>query len=171
MRDARPELDGDGRIGVNTGEVRTGSEERLATGDAVNVAARLEQAAEPGEVLIGAQTLALVTAAVEVGEDRAEGLGALGGVRGELRADLARLHAREHGVLLDALQVIGHPVHGGVGGAAELREVAHDQPPDLTAGSSASHTMRLSSPMSTSAALSTGFQLWSSFPVVKTQST
>ena len=39
------------RIGVNTGEVVTGTEERLATGDAVNVAARLEQAAAPGEVL------------------------------------------------------------------------------------------------------------------------
>src|SRR5829696_7779713 len=35
------------RIGVNTGEVVTGTEERLATGDAVNVAARLEQAAQP----------------------------------------------------------------------------------------------------------------------------
>ena len=46
-----------GRIGVNTGEVVTGTEERLATGDAVNVAARLEQAARPGEILIGAETL------------------------------------------------------------------------------------------------------------------
>ena len=53
MRDALPELGVEGRIGVNTGEVLTGTEERLATGDAVNVAARLEQAAEPGEVLIG----------------------------------------------------------------------------------------------------------------------
>jgi len=34
---------------VNTGEVVTGTEERLATGDAVNVAARLEQAAQPRE--------------------------------------------------------------------------------------------------------------------------
>ena len=41
------------RIGVNTGEVVTGTQERLATGDAVNVAARLEQAAEPGEILLG----------------------------------------------------------------------------------------------------------------------
>ena len=41
------------RIGVNTGEVVVGVGEMLATGDAVNVAARLEQAAAPGEVLIG----------------------------------------------------------------------------------------------------------------------
>src|ERR671931_2419096 len=54
MRDALPELVVQGRIGVATGEVVTGTEERLATGDAVNVAARLEQAAQPGEVLVGA---------------------------------------------------------------------------------------------------------------------
>jgi class 3 adenylate cyclase/tetratricopeptide (TPR) repeat protein len=70
MRDALPELGVEGRIGVNTGEVLTGTEERLATGDAVNVAARLEQAAEPGEVLIGSETLALVGSAVEVGAER-----------------------------------------------------------------------------------------------------
>src|SRR5712691_3651792 len=42
------------RTGVNTGQVVTGdaaSGQRLATGDAVNVAARLEQAAQPGEIL------------------------------------------------------------------------------------------------------------------------
>src|SRR5207244_5883837 len=65
MRDALPELGLQGRIGVMTGEVVTGTEERLATGDAVNVAARLEQAAEPCEVLIGAPTLALVGGAAE----------------------------------------------------------------------------------------------------------
>src|SRR2546423_9703860 len=70
MRAALPELGVEGRIGVNTGEVLTGTEERLATGDAVNVAARLEQAAEPSEVLIGAETLALVASAVETGEER-----------------------------------------------------------------------------------------------------
>src|SRR5438093_373559 len=64
MRDAFSDLGVSGRIGVATGEVVTGTAERLATGDAVNVAARLEQAAAPGEVLIGAETLALVRDAV-----------------------------------------------------------------------------------------------------------
>jgi class 3 adenylate cyclase len=54
------------RIGVNTGEVVTGTEERIATGDAVNIAARLEQAAPPGEVLVGEETLRLVREAVDV---------------------------------------------------------------------------------------------------------
>src|SRR6187399_3007938 len=49
MREALPELGVEGRIGVNTGEVLTGTVERLATGDALNVAARLQSAAEPGE--------------------------------------------------------------------------------------------------------------------------
>src|SRR5690349_877883 len=57
------------RIGVNSGEVVTGDatrRETFATGDAVNVAARLEQAAGPGEVLIGEPTLALVRDVVHV---------------------------------------------------------------------------------------------------------
>ncbi len=64
MRDAFSELGINGRIGVTTGEVVTGTAERLATGDAVNVAARLEQVAAPGEVLIAAETLALARDAV-----------------------------------------------------------------------------------------------------------
>jgi class 3 adenylate cyclase/tetratricopeptide (TPR) repeat protein len=53
------------RIGVNTGEVVAGDHaDTLITGDAVNVAARLEQAAEPGTVLIGEETLRLVRDAV-----------------------------------------------------------------------------------------------------------
>jgi class 3 adenylate cyclase/tetratricopeptide (TPR) repeat protein len=55
------------RTGVNTGEVvaadmATG--QRLATGDTINVAARLEQAAPDGEVLIGDATFRLVKDAV-----------------------------------------------------------------------------------------------------------
>jgi class 3 adenylate cyclase len=65
MRDALPELGVRARIGVNTGEVVTGTEERLATGDAVNVAARLEHAARPGEILIGTDTVRLLRCAVE----------------------------------------------------------------------------------------------------------
>ena len=66
MRDALPELGVQARIGINTGEVVTGTSERIATGDAVNVAARLEQAAPPGAILVGERTLALVHHAVEV---------------------------------------------------------------------------------------------------------
>ena len=66
MRESFPELGVEGRIGITTGEVVTGTEERLATGDAVNVAARLEQAAPPNQVLVGQETLALLGEAVEV---------------------------------------------------------------------------------------------------------
>jgi class 3 adenylate cyclase len=65
MRDALPQLGVQARIGVNTGEVVVGSSERLATGDAVNVAARLEQSAAAGEVLLGPKTARLVRDAVE----------------------------------------------------------------------------------------------------------
>src|SRR5436190_8854654 len=68
MRGAFPELGVEGRIGVTTGEVVTGTEERLATGDPVNVAARLEQAAQPGEILIGEETMRLARSAAEVEE-------------------------------------------------------------------------------------------------------
>ena len=51
---------------MNTGEVVTGTEERLAAGDPVNVAARLQNAAEPDEILIGEATLELVRGAVEI---------------------------------------------------------------------------------------------------------
>ena len=57
------------RTGVNTGEVVAGDiagGSTFATGDTVNVAARLEQAAPPGEVLIGEATYRLVRDAVTV---------------------------------------------------------------------------------------------------------
>lgn len=59
------------RTGVNTGSVVTGAARAggsFATGDAVNTAARLEQAAGPGQVLLGQETHALVRDAVEVVE-------------------------------------------------------------------------------------------------------
>ncbi|MDQ2854065.1 MAG: AAA family ATPase, partial [Chloroflexota bacterium] len=57
------------RIGVNTGEVVVGdptSRQTMVTGDPVNVAARLEQAAPAGEILLGASTHQLVRDAVTV---------------------------------------------------------------------------------------------------------
>ena len=74
MRDAIAELNQDLgielalRVGVNTGEVVTGggAEERqfLVTGDAVNVVARLQSGAEPGEVVVGALTERLTRDAI-----------------------------------------------------------------------------------------------------------
>ena len=56
------------RIGINTGEVVVGDrpDAALVVGDAVNVAARLEQTAAPGEILLGPRTYALVHASVAV---------------------------------------------------------------------------------------------------------
>src|SRR5260221_2428262 len=57
------------RIGVNTGEVVVGRAREgssFVTGDAVNVAARLEQAAAPGDTLVGERTVAAVRGALEI---------------------------------------------------------------------------------------------------------
>jgi predicted ATPase/class 3 adenylate cyclase len=56
------------RTGINTGEVVAGDAaagQLLVTGDAVNVAARLQQAAEAGEVLIGRDTYLMLRDSVE----------------------------------------------------------------------------------------------------------
>ncbi len=58
-RDMRMDL----RIGINTGLVVTGTSpgrDFLVTGEAVNLAARLQQAAEPGEILVGERTFRAV---------------------------------------------------------------------------------------------------------------
>jgi class 3 adenylate cyclase/tetratricopeptide (TPR) repeat protein len=57
------------RTGVNTGEVVAGDGsggQKFAMGDAVNVAKRFEEAAPPGEILVGETTWRLVRDAVEV---------------------------------------------------------------------------------------------------------
>ena len=57
------------RIGINTGDVVAGdpaSGQSFVSGDVVNVAARLEQGAQPDEILIGADTLPLLEGAVRV---------------------------------------------------------------------------------------------------------
>ena len=58
------------RIGVNTGEVVVGDPstgQTVATGDSVNVAARLQQAAGPGEILLGRETYRLVRGQIRAG--------------------------------------------------------------------------------------------------------
>jgi class 3 adenylate cyclase len=61
------------RIGVNTGEVVASREaaargELMVSGDAVNVAARLQQGASPGDVLVGERTYAATSRVVTFGE-------------------------------------------------------------------------------------------------------
>jgi class 3 adenylate cyclase len=72
------------RIGVNTGEVVVGAAREgssFVTGDAVNVGARLEQNAEPGEILVGQRTATVVRGAFEFDEPaRIEAKGKDGGV-------------------------------------------------------------------------------------------
>ncbi len=56
------------RSGINTGEVLVGpatDRKRLVVGDAINTAARLEQVAEPGDILIGPVTRQLVRGAFD----------------------------------------------------------------------------------------------------------
>jgi len=69
------------RMGVTTGRVVTGTEERLATGEAVNLGARLEQLAGPGAIVIDPQTWRLV--------------------RGTVTADPLQLRGKSHPVIAD----------------------------------------------------------------------
>jgi len=62
------------RIGIEAGEVlvdlqrTTGSHDRMLTGDAVNTAARLQSAADPGHVVVGAGVYASVKDVIELAE-------------------------------------------------------------------------------------------------------
>ena len=101
MRDAIAVHGLEARIGINTGEVVVGGEsETLVTGDAVNVAARLEQAAGSGEILIGSETRLLVRDAVRA--DAVEAL-TLKGKSGAVEA------YRLLEVLSDAAPLARHP--------------------------------------------------------------
>ena len=73
------------RVGVNTGDVMVGRPREgssFVTGDAVNVAARLEQAAGPGEILAGERTVAASRGAFEFDDPMTvEAKGKPGGVQ------------------------------------------------------------------------------------------
>jgi tetratricopeptide (TPR) repeat protein len=58
----------DVRIGVETGEAVAGGRDALASGDVMNTAARLEQAAAPGEVLVGRDAMRLTRELFEYAE-------------------------------------------------------------------------------------------------------
>ena len=84
MRAAVDELELEARIGIEAGEVVVeGSESTFATGEAVNLAARLQEAARPGEILVGPTAYRLAGATLVV-EDA--GPLELKGIDGTLRA-------------------------------------------------------------------------------------
>jgi class 3 adenylate cyclase len=92
------------RTGVNTGEVVAGapaSGTTLVTGDAVNSAARLEQAAPPGEVLLGRLTYTLVRDAVDA-------------------EAVAPIEAKGKAQPMEAWRLVG--VHAGAEGRARHRD-------------------------------------------------
>jgi class 3 adenylate cyclase len=104
--EGRPELQV--RIGINSGEVVSTTAPRrgevMVTGDAVNVAARVQQLAEPGQILVGQRTVAAApqfryqrlgareirgkAVDVEVSELIGEGIGSVERGTGLLRAPL-----------------------------------------------------------------------------------
>src|SRR6266540_2273448 len=104
------------RIGINSGEVlaqptpRPG--EGMVTGDAVNVAARLEQAAEPGQVVVSERTAKAA--------------------RGFTFRDLGPLQLKGKGQVITALELVGDE-QGGERGVPGLRApmIGRDRELDL----------------------------------------
>ena len=119
------------RIGVNTGEVVAGRPREgssFVSGDAVNIAARLEQAAEPGEILAGERTVSAVRGAFEFGESKTvEAKGKAGGVACRpLVRSLSLMRTRGVGGLARAF--VGRDEQLGLLEAAYHRAVERSQP-------------------------------------------
>jgi class 3 adenylate cyclase/tetratricopeptide (TPR) repeat protein len=98
------------RVGVNTGQVAVGtpSDRNIVIGAEVNIGARLQQAAKPGEVLVGETTRQLVRDGVEFGELR---MIEAKGFEGPMRA-------------WPALGVIGPPTRRSISLVNRRRELA-----------------------------------------------
>jgi class 3 adenylate cyclase/tetratricopeptide (TPR) repeat protein len=107
------------KIGINSGEVLTGdsiSGQAIALGDPVNVAARLEQTAEPGDIVLGETTLRLVGTAVQVDAPREL----------PVKGKAGRVAAyRLVGLTRDTALAAGRFTHPMVGRARELQAL-HD---------------------------------------------
>lgn len=94
----------DMRIGINSGEVMAGrlgadsADAYTVMGDAVNVASRLEQAAEPGQILVGPETRQLCSGAINFGKPR----------KISLKGKANSIEAAE------AIEAIGLPTPGGL---------------------------------------------------------
>ena len=101
--EGRPNLEV--RIGINSGDVVSTTSPRrgevMVTGDAVNVAARVQQLAEPGQILVGPRTVAAAPTF------RYRSLGAL-----EIRGKAADV---------DVSELIGEPLGAAEPGSALLR--------------------------------------------------
>ena len=116
IRDAVDRLELEARIGIEAGEVvvESSSASTFATGEAVNLAARLQEAARPGEILVGPTAYRLAAGSLVV-EDA--GPLELKGIDGPLRAwrvmdmlDGPARAVREHVQSQPARQA-GAPVH------------------------------------------------------------
>jgi class 3 adenylate cyclase/tetratricopeptide (TPR) repeat protein len=104
----------DVKLAVNSGDLFVGAgggRETFATGDAVNVAARLEQLADPGEILLGERTYRLAEGAV-----RAERLEPL-----TVKGHRAKVHAWRLLELADGRPVSGREATPFVGRSRELQ--------------------------------------------------
>ena len=104
------------KLGLNSGEVFVGAgshREVFATGDPINIAARLEQSAGANEILLGERTYRLVEAYV-----RAEALGAL-----EVRGRTAKVHAWRFLELCDEEPLTARVLTPFVGRQAALDEL------------------------------------------------
>src|SRR5437762_3985356 len=125
------------RIGINTGEVVAGdpgAAEAFVSGDTVNVAARLEQTARAGEVLVGDLTYRLVREAVTA--EAGEGLGLKGKEEPvpayrlvDVAADGAPARGRAAGVLVgrrEELDALGQELAAAVAERSEERRVGKE---------------------------------------------
>ena len=117
------------RTGVHTGEVVAGDPaagQTLVTGDAVNTAARLEQAAPTGEILLGRQTWLLVRDAVMA--EPVEPIAAKGKTEPLVAMRLVAIHQPADGTQIRSIPLVGRDVELARMLAAWEQAQRHAQP-------------------------------------------